>query len=239
MFSNIINYSSLRYIAAILICLILAFILVLINKNIFRKKIKGIDLAVIAYIMTLIIDFFFLGFPYEQKLLKFTNFEDAFKYNFPEGSIYKFYEGNDYVYLLYKTGKKDVPNGLVHYVKEKDNWSIINSSYAEILQNRTTHFEHYMVKINKIDDSNVAVLVSYIAHDNKPVKVEDSIGSTFQTFPIFKSSSDRTDYASIALINQKIDDDYILKIDGKKYAPYKDEKVSLGFLKSFLKFLWG
>ena len=60
MFFNIINYNSLREMATILICLILAFILVLINNNIYRKKIKGIDLAVIAYIMTLIIDFFFL-----------------------------------------------------------------------------------------------------------------------------------------------------------------------------------
>ena len=189
--------------------------------------------------MTLIIGFFFLGFPYEQKLLKFTNFEDAFKYNFPEGSIYKTFEGDNYVYLLYKTEKKDIPNHLIHYTKEKDKWPIIASFYAEMLQNRTTHFKHCMVKMNKIDDSNLAVLVSYIAHDNKPVKVEDSIGSTFQTFPISKSSSDNTNYVSIVLINQKIDDDYVLTIDGEEYAPYKDEKVSMGFLKPFLKFLWG
>ncbi len=232
MFFNIINYNSLREMATILICLILAFILVLINNNIFRKKIKGIDLAVIAYIMTLIIDFFFLGFPYEQKLLKFTNFEDAFKYNFPKESIYKTFEGDNYVYILYKTKRREAPYHLVHYVKKNNRWLILDSYSAESDQCRTTIFKNYMVKINKIDDSNLAVLVSYTAHDNRSVKVEDSIGSKFQTFPISENSSDGIDYVSIALIKKKIDDDYVLTIDGHEYIPFKDKNGD-----RFLRFL--
>lgn len=229
---SIINYYNVRDVSMILIIIIMFYILNLINKNVFNDKINNLYLRVIACVIIVFIIVFFLGFPYEQKLLKFTNFEDAFKYNFPKESIYKTFEGDNYVYILYKTKRREAPYHLVHYVKKNNRWLILDSYSAESDQCRTTIFKNYMVKINKIDDSNLAVLVSYTAHDNRSVKVEDSIGSKFQTFPISENSSDGIDYVSIALIKKKIDDDYVLTIDGHEYIPFKDKNGD-----RFLRFL--
>lgn len=220
---SIINYDNLRFVAMILIIITLFWTLNLVNEKILKKKINYLNIRVIVFVIAAIISFFFLGFPYEQMFLKFNNYNDAFKYNFPKGSIYKSFEGDDYVYLLYKTKKSENPHHLVHYVKKNNRWLIIDSYSAELNQCRITSVNDYVVNINKISDDNLAVLVTYESDNGKTVTIGDLVGSSFQTFSINDKSSDAVYYASIAIIDKKIDNDYTITIDGYEYAPFKDK----------------
>lgn len=202
------NYIAFRVII-ITVLILLTYIIFKFVKNFYIKK---------YYFIFEVIGFIFICiYPIENNLFKFNSIEEAFNYYyFPSGTIIKKYEYDNYAYIVYDDYKTDVP-GLMYFTKKNDNWHINNLITKGMANDKMiTYFWISVIEIPNMNSAAIAVYYKPFSK-NENVKITDSLSSNFETFR--RENDDNDVY--VAIINEKVNSDYTLYVNGKEYKPFK------------------
>ncbi len=214
MIYRIINYWTLPY------GLLLLFIIFIYKLEKSLKKINNNDdkpeekpnrkKLIISFIIGFAVVSCILSFPYER-IFRFKTPQEILNYEYPFNKIIKTYDYKDYVYILYSDILKDT-NNRVSYIKKDNKW-MPNDNLPKMIVFRNG----CVGKISKVRDKNVTGIdIDCFSEKKSSVLVEDSLSSKFDKFTT-KNDDGLYTYNYFTTINTKVTNNYIVKIDGKKY----------------------
>ena len=205
------NYILFRIIIFVLLILLIQILFNYVNHG----KIKNI-----IYIITIIALFISICiYPIENNLLKFKSIDKAFKYYYPTAKILNKYDYEEYAYIVYKDIKYDSP-GLMYLIKENGTWKINN-----LLTKGNAKSKIYtgcfisIIKLPKMNSTGIIVHHSVIKK-LEDGKISDSLSSDFETY-ISNENKDTQHNTDIVILNDKIDENYTIYLDGREYRPFK------------------
>lgn len=175
-----------------------------------QEKESGRKSEILVIIVYLIIAVCILFFPYE-KLFKFKTPQEILNYEDPLNKIVKTYDYKDYVYILF-SDIRDNSLFYVHYIKKDGKW--ISDDKSEKM---VTFHDGCAGIISEVSGKNVTgIEIKCLINKKKSIIVGDSLSSKFDKFTK-KEEEEFYIYDYFTVINRKLDDNYIITINDKKY----------------------
>lgn len=213
MIYRIINYWTLPYglllLFIILICKLAKTLKKIDNNDKPEEKSNRKEL-IISFIIGFVVVSCILSFPYE-KIFKFKTPQEILNYEYPLNKIIKTYDYKDYAYILYSNILTDTTNR-VNYIKKSNKW-MSNDNFPKMI----FLGNGCIGKISEIKEKNViGIDIDCFSKKKDSILVEDSLSSKFDKFTT-KDDDGLYTYNYFTTINTKVTNNYIVKIDGKKY----------------------
>lgn len=224
----IMDYEVIRVLAIFIVFIIM--MVILIRKRIYSKILSKTKYSFITIFIILNL-FIFIGkfvwdFPYEGTILKFSKVDNIITHFIEKDKIIKKYVFDDYAYVLYNCSDDSIPKFMSFSKNKNGNWKAENMSY--IVRDKIVTAYDSIICISKIPSKNSVALEVYYPYVNKneKYKISDSLNSKFDTFIDKKTKyndeeENRDNIISVVIIDGKVDKNYTLYLNGKKFKPFK------------------
>lgn len=216
MIYKIINYKTTSTLFAILL-IILFFVIYYMffyqKENIIAKALSIKTVRIIVCIVYLLIISFI---PFDKIFFTFDSPKDMLKFYYPNSKIKKIYDYDDYVIILFSPKKGEQQRE--SYIRKGNSWSVDNTKYKIIGINNYQYF----IAITESTQKNISsISIDFFSEKQEKKVIEDSLSSNFDEL-ITKNNSEEDGeiaylYTYFTVIKGKIDKDYTITIDGKKY----------------------
>lgn len=206
---NLINHYSV----SALIIIVLYFLVIISSRQLIKKTTKKTN--VLLCIIYLFIWIIVPKIPVHN-LFRFDTPVKAYKYYYPSAKILKEYNFGDYSFIIAGGDKKILP--LNACIKKGDSWYF--SKTTKTIYNPKKPKKYFLQINQKVQKNITAIAIDYHESLGEKLNVIDSIGSIFETFTYKTSPFDKF-YIHIAIIDQELDEDYVLTVDGEDYKPFE------------------
>ncbi len=222
------DYYDLRILIFFIVLIIATF--VLIKYKIYKminKKVKNsfVTIIILISIFTIIYDIIWI-FPYEGTILKFSNVDNIINHFIEKDKIIKKYKYDDYAYVLYESSADLIPKFLSFSKNKKGNWKVNSMPY--ITKERFVTAYDNRIWITRIPSKNSIAIEIYHSYllNGEEYKISDSLDSKFDTFfderPKYKNIENKyNNLINVVILDEKVDQDYTLYLNGKEYKPFK------------------
>ncbi len=214
MIYKIINYkttSTLFVILLIILFFVIYYMFFYQKENIIAKALNIKTVRIIVCIVYLLIISFI---PFDKIFFTFDSPKDILKFYHPNSKIKKIYDYDDYAFILF-TENKDEVYGFEYYIKHNNEWILDTTGIkdsVDIIKFKCT------VNLIELEENNVTgVYINYINLNNKDIKVEDSLKSSFKKFVFQSSPDDIPVHTYFTIVEGKLDKNYRITINEKKY----------------------
>ncbi len=202
------NYYSIRW-----ILVILSFIIFFKTQKYYLKE-NTLTNFIIKICLFLIIYACIWGIKFEKQSIKFKTVEQYFHYYYPTEGLKKSYIYENYAYIFYED---DGFNKIISMIKENGTWKLDKG-----IKESKRNYKEYIIHISENSLKNSAIVViSGIMDECSAIQITDTLSSSFDIIKLKDNVSNGKTYISeITFINQRLDKNYTIFIDGEEYKPF-------------------
>lgn len=190
---------------------IITFILIIVLTVGISKKNK-IKLSKATIIILLIIGYGIVYIiPFEKYFVKLTTVEKAVHYYYPNNFTRYKYIQNDCAFLY--ISDKNNSEQFIGLVNRNNNWTFdipLNQG-----QGNLKRLDNYYIFINTISEKNTTAIVVTPRYTKTNIDISDSLNTSFTK--MINDSDNWVSNGYIGIIEQTLDGDYRLVLDGKEY----------------------
>ena len=197
---------------------IVIFILLILLTRVAFRYISSENVKKYYFITITVLFISICIYPIENKLIKFNSSANAFSYYYPTSKIMKKYEYNDYAYIVFEM-KGDGGPGFMHLIKENGTWKINNLlTKGRVLHKMYAGCSMAIIKLKENDSIGIALY--HIFTDGIDGKISDSLSSDFEKFVTDMDEFSQLN-VDVVILNEKVDKNYTIYLNGKEYKPFK------------------